>query len=264
MRIVRKILPLIFVITLLLLVGCQSTEIGTNKTVKAYGLINKSFIGEIIIQTDKSGKVVNIDIEEYYMPTTLFKASNYGNDKFGSDQLQNVVTSNGAEFEYIKNVSMNDEQFELFVSEYKDDDNKSFEPKRYTVDYRSKRKISLNTYISTDEGGEAYVKSLKSGNVTVGIYVNEHYQTVSEANYNGGINKSCTGYWAAELGETKGWALNMQLIKTQLIKECNKNEINKPDKAALNRMQVDSGATIEGFAEYVELAFKAYKKLTSK
>lgn len=49
-----------------------------------------------------------------------------------------------------------------------------------------------------------------------------------------------------------------------MIEIFNKKEVNKPDKAEIEKMKIDSGATFSSFADYTELAYKAYKKLTGK
>ncbi len=252
------------VLTTASVAGCEKNQIGTCVTVKAYGLIGWNSVGEVSLTTDKSGNVIDMTIEEYYLPSELFVAGNYRSETFASDQVETVIVADGSKKEYIKNVGIGKEEFTLFTAYYKSEDGDNFNPPRYTVNYRSKKKSSLNTFISTDEGGEYYVKMLRKGEITVGIVSNGKYQMVAQANYLGGINKSCTGYWSSDLGERKGWALNIQLFKTKMIEIFNKKEVNKPNKAEIEKMKIDSGATFSSFADYTELAYKAYKKLTGK
>ncbi len=261
----RKIVVLIVVLSVfaLLPVGCERSSTGANMTVTAYGTVGNC-IGEVSLTTDKSGAVVDMTVEEYYTPHNLFLLSEYDRTLFGEGQTEKAVLSDGKNYEYIKTVSVGGETFTLYKTELKDKDGKSYKTPRFSVDYSSKNKKSLKSYISTDEGGEYFVKMLKRGEVTAGIVVNGKYQAVAQAKYLGGINKSCTGFWSEDLSESKGWALNVQLFKTKMIKEFNKNEVNKPDKDYTEEVKTASGATFSSFEDYVYIAYKAYKKLTSK
>jgi hypothetical protein len=253
-------------LTFILLIALSMTFISCNnnsgsKNVTAYGLVGSSYLCEIKIDADSSGRVVSVNIDEFYMPTSLCQAKNYSGSAFSSEDIQTVVNSSGKEVEYVKNIDIDGENFELVTIEYKDGEGKSYDPKRYTIDYKSSKKTSLNTYISTDEGGEWYVKMLRKGAVTVGKMADKKYQKVAEVSYMGGICKSSTGYWSTDLGTQKGWALNIQLIQTQLAKEFNKENVVSLSDAAIETMKLDSGATITSFKDYINLAFTAYNKI---
>ncbi|MEG1711279.1 MAG: hypothetical protein RR316_05740 [Clostridia bacterium] len=262
----KKYIKVITIILVLILsfsiFGCENSN--TVRQVYAYAIVHSSYIGEVKLESDKSGRVVTVKFEEYFMPTTFFNVANYAMDKFSADNLTMVVTSNGKEAQYINNISIDGENYTLFTSEFKDEKGKSYDPKRYVIDYKSSNKTSLNTYISTDEGGKWYVQVLKSGLITVGKMDKKEYQKIAEVAYNGGISKSSTGYWSTDLGERKGWALNMHLIETQLIKEFNKAEVVSMTDKAMEKMKIDSGASAASFNDYVKLAFAAYKKITEK
>lgn len=254
----------IFIVFCTLAFCSCDVDTGASKSVTEYSLVHNSYLGEVFMSADKSGKITLIRFEEYYMPTTLCKVSNYTLTDFSSDQLKTVVTTSGSEDVYVKNIDIDGENFELYTVEFKNDDGSSYDPKRYTVDYKSDSRKSLNSYIVTDEGAEWYVKALTGGMMTVGKMVDDEYQDIASVNYSGGICKSATNYWATNLGERKGWALNMHLIQIQLIKEFNKADNVSLSDVVLDTMKVDSGATVTSFNDYVKLAFKAYNVIIEK
>ena len=261
---IKRLLYNLFIIMMFLLcvAGCGEDMHQPKKQSKAYGLTEGGFVCEISLERNQSGKICTMGIEEYYMPMYFFRADNYNIETLDGKQVKKVVDANGNEVEYVVNTAFKDEEFELYCIEFRNEDGASFEPKRYTVDYKSDRKKSLNTYIATDDGGKWYVASLKNGDVTIGIKQDDKYQAVAEAFYNGGINKSTTGFGTDVSDGSKGWALNMQLIKTQLIKEFNHRKINGITDAEIERMRINSGATVSAFGDYVKIAIKAYEKMS--
>lgn len=256
----------VFFITILICVyfinGCADQKASVSVT--AYSLVSGSFLGEVTLSADESGKINYIRFEEYYMPTTLFKVANYSDSEIAYAAKQSIVLSGGGEEEYVKYIDVDGENFTLYTLEYKDGNGESYSPKRYTIDYKSDVRKSLNSYIVTDEGAKWYVGALLKGRVTVGKKEDKKYIALAEASYRGGVCKSSTGYWSSEIEDTKGWALNIQLIQTQLLKEFNKGkELSFSDKE-LESMRIDSGATMQSFNDYAKLAYKACNMLVEK
>ncbi len=122
MRRIFFLLLIGLVLTTASVAGCEKNQIGTCVTVKAYGLIGGNSVGEVSLTTDKSGNVIDMTIEEYYLPSELFVAGNYRSETFASDQVETVIVADGSKKEYIKNVGIGKEEFTLFTAYYKSED----------------------------------------------------------------------------------------------------------------------------------------------
>ncbi|MDD4291264.1 MAG: hypothetical protein PHX51_03365 [Clostridia bacterium] len=248
---------LIVLAAMLSLTACEGKD-GSRESY-AYSIVGET-LAEMRLVSDVSGKVVFVGMEEYFMPSVFVRSDNYEEGLFDDSAILEVETD-GQMQRFVKVIDIDGENFTIAVKEMDVDGEKV----NY-IDFKSRSKQSLNTYLASEKGSKAYIRGLKKGLVTVGEIANDKYQELAYASYKGSISVSCMEYseQAADgLPSSEEWAIESTKFKAFLIELFN-GEAFRIDENSIPIYKEQSKSNLRCFESYMYMADRAYSYLSQE
>ena len=237
-------------LSLVLLAACNGAD-NTIKMGYAYGLTHGHYAGYAEVTTDGDDVITYVYFEEYFMPYNWAKVS--ADTATANPEITVFVDGARSDSYYAKHVTVGDKNFTAFVVG---------EAGSQSVVFSSSSAIdNIDEWVESDENARWYIDAIRQGDYgfadasfePVDMETSDTYAKVA-------MTKSESGYWTVQTSGL-GWSGNMEAIKDLLVGstfDFDSNEFTKNGDGFWSNGDTVTGATLTDFADYVDLAARAY------
>jgi hypothetical protein len=237
-------------LSFMLLAACNGAD-NTIKMGYAYGLTHGHYAGYVEITTNGNNVITDVNFEEYFMPYNWAKVS--ADTATANPEITVFVDGSRSDSYYAKHITVGDKNFTAFVVG---------EAGSQSVVFSSSSAIdNIDDWIESDENARWYINAIREGDYgfadasfePVDMETSDTYAKVA-------MTKSESGYWAVQ-APGLGWSGNMEAIKDLLVGstfDFESGEFTKNGEGFWSNGNTVTGATLNDFSDYIDLAARAY------
>lgn len=224
----------------LALVACGAKE----ATASGYGITHKIYVGVVELTVDKDGEVLSGSIEEYYLP---FNAAKLGDVADYADADDVVFGNSHGDAAFAKYFKVGDMLFTGESSAMADD--------AYTglPVYKNAAGDTLLEWVAVEANAKAYVEGTQDGSVFIANADGTKHATYATPEGDA-WTKSATNYG----GDYWDWSGQMDEVIESLVGTSLDGSYEQNDDGFWVVDGAVSGATLVDYAEYFDVAKRAY------
>jgi hypothetical protein len=234
-------------------IGCDNKPATNSAT--ALGIVHDHYLGVVDITVKKDGSVSNVKIDEIFLPYNWAQKTNQGENA----SFTNYWTVDGVEKNYAAYIRIDNKYFEAAASSDS------------SVTYPIWKEIdgSINDLEAELEDSADlrtwYYNAVKAGKVAIVKAVGDDFEDEKDpANNNyGSMFKSTSTYWPESMNRGLGWKANIQAMENYIKQhgvDFEQGDIDQDDDNEWWIGDVNTGATLTDFADYVQVAKAAYNE----
>ncbi|HEY8419704.1 MAG TPA: hypothetical protein VIL03_04650 [Clostridia bacterium] len=254
----KVVLSLLAIMTSLLFVvgvfGCGDKTPETNSAT-ALGIVHGHYLGVVDITVKKDGTITDIKIDEIFLPYNWAKKTTEGDNATFTD----FWTVDGEQKDFAKYIKIDTKYFEATASTDS------------AVNYPIWKEVNGSINDLEKELGEKadlrtwYYNAVKANKVAIVKAVGNGFEDEKDPAKNsyGSMFKSTSSYWP-EGGRGKGWKANIQAIENYVKEhgvDFEEGDVEKDNNTNTWWIgDVDTGASLTDFADYIKVVKAAYSK----